>query len=119
MGVRIIICGGRDFGDAMMLSFVLSQVHGKRTIVEIIHGCEPGADLMGDWWARQNGIKVTPDWETHGQAAGAARDQQMLALDPDGVVAFPSGHETADLVNAAREREIPVLMAEKLWGKRP
>lgn len=120
--VRVLVCGGRDFDQSQMFSWVMGGVHAKRCIVELIHGCAPGADLMADHWGKQhNGVKVTPvpaDWETHGTDAGAKQRDRMLALDPDGVVAFPGGQRTAAMVAAAKERQIPVLDALAMWERR-
>jgi len=121
MTVRIIVCGGRDFTDKVMLDYVLSYVHTHRSIIELIHGGARGADQMANKWAFNNGIprvEVRADWRTHGRAAGPIRNREMLKLNPDGVVAFPGARGTADMVRAAEEAGIPVLRAEDLWKKR-
>jgi len=121
MTVRIIVCGGRHFNDDVMLSWVLTYVHVRRYIIEVIHGAASGADSLAGQWARQNLATVTPvpaDWRTHGRAAGPLRNREMLKLNPDGVVAFPGGRGTADMVAAAKDAGVPVLMAEDLWKKR-
>lgn len=121
MTVRIIVCGGRDFTDRVMLDYVLSYVHTHRSIAELIHGGARGADQMANRWAFNNGIarvEVRADWRKHGRAAGPIRNRQMLDLKPDGVVAFPGGRGTADMVRAAEAAGVPVLRAEELWSKR-
>lgn len=123
MTVRIIVCGGRDFTDKVMLDYVLSYVHTHRSIAELIHGGARGADQMANRWAFNNGIprtEVRADWRKHGRAAGPIRNREMLWKHlPDGVVAFPGGRGTADMVKVAAEVfGVPVLMAEELWRKR-
>lgn len=105
------MCGGRDFSDAARLAYALEILHMHRTIAELIHGAAPGADMLADEWGRWRGIKVTPveaEWDRLKKAAGPIRNQRMLDMKPDGVVAFPGGSGTADMVRRARKAGVPV-----------
>ena len=126
-GIRIIVCGGRDYADRARVTEVLGSLHLSRGINLIIHGGaghffdpEPnrranrwvGADKMAGEWAREMGIPVTEcpaDWERHGKSAGPIRNRQMLAMVPDMVVAFPGGKGTAHMTRIAREAGVEVL----------
>lgn len=111
-GVRVLVCGGREFAGGDWLFAVLGRIHRKRTITCVIHGAARGADTLADRWAQSEWIDrmVFPaQWRTHGKAAGPIRNQQMLDEGkPDVVVAFPGGRGTAHMVKIAREAGVPV-----------
>lgn len=108
----VLVCGGRDYADCEHLFGVLDLIHRKRPIDVIIHGNARGADSLAGAWAGSRGVgcMVFPaDWQTHGKAAGAIRNQEMLDRgEPDSVIAFPGGRGTADMVRRARKAGIPV-----------
>lgn len=112
MPVRIIVCGGRDYADREHVYDVLRFIHIKRGIAEIIQGeCRTGADRYAREWAINMGIKLTrrpARWDLYGKRAGPIRNRQMLELNPDGVVAFPGGSGTQDMITAATEADVPV-----------
>lgn len=113
MPVRIIVCGGRDYADRDHVFRVLDKIHTLRGIAEVIQGEARGADYLAAQWAVNYGIPLTrcrAEWEKHGKRAGPLRNRQMLTLKPDGVVAFPGGAGTADMISAAQEAGIPVYL---------
>jgi hypothetical protein len=103
---RVLVCGGRDFADAEWMSRVLGAFHKALPIEVIIHGDARGADRMAGQWAKRQGIPVEvypADWQRHGRAAGAIRNQQMLDEGkPDHVFAFAGGRGTADMLRRAK-----------------
>jgi hypothetical protein len=108
--MTVLVCGGRDFNDATLLDTVLSQAHPGH----VIHGGARGADRMAGAWATARGIAVTvypADWKGHGKSAGPRRNQHMLDSEPGitQVIAFPGGRGTADMVERAKRKGIPVL----------
>lgn len=110
-----LICGGRGFSDRQMFDDVMSQLLEMFGCPEkIIHGGADGADAMGAIWAGRMAIKATAfpaDWTRYGKAAGPMRNQAMLEMQPNRVIAFPGGNGTADMVNRAKGRmpEITVI----------
>jgi hypothetical protein len=108
--MRVLVCGGRDFGDRHLFNRTISRVQGVECI---IHGCARGADTMADIYAREWSIpqlRFPADWAKHGKAAGFIRNQQMLDEGrPTLVVAFPGGSGTADMVARARKAGVEVL----------
>lgn len=110
--MRLLVCGGRDFSDTARAYRVLDKLHRTHGVEVVIEGHARGADRIAGYWARRNGIdnlKFPADWDTHGKAAGAIRNQQMLDEGkPDLVLAFPGGRGTADMVQRARAAGIPV-----------
>jgi predicted Rossmann-fold nucleotide-binding protein len=109
--MRLIVCGGRAYADRDRVFAALDRVHGKRTITTLIHGDAPGADRLADEWAQWHAVRREPypaDWDKFGKVAGPERNQRMIDAGADGVVAFPGGTGTADLVRRAERAGISV-----------
>lgn len=109
--VRVIVCGGRDYFDRAAVWHWLDHLVLKRDIIELIHGAAPGADSLAGEWAAERRVACTPcpaDWKAHGKRAGPLRNAHMLTLRPDGVVAFPGGRGTEDMVMQAIAAGLPV-----------
>lgn len=107
-----LVCGGRGFADKAGLAAALDRLHVKVGIYKIIAGAARGADRLATNWAADRGIawqEYPADWDNHGKAAGPIRNQQMLDEGkPEGVVAFPGGTGTADMVKRARKAGLSV-----------
>ena|SRR5688572_5874152 len=113
--LRLIVCGGRDYADRAHVFAVLDDIHAKRTIALIIEGNATGADRLAREWAESRGVPCRTEktnWIQLGRRAGPDRNAMMLSLDPDGVVAFPGGRGTADMVRQAEELGYLVMRAE-------
>ena len=73
-GVRLLVCGGRDFNDTENAYKVLDAMHRALGIDVIIEGDARGADRIAGYWARRNrvtNLKFPADWNAHGPAAGS------------------------------------------------
>lgn len=118
MGLKVLVCGGRDFNDALTLGSWLGGIHKQRGIDVLIHGGARGADFMAGKFAEWMGIPVLEfpaDWARDGKAAGPIRNSRMLSEGkPDLVVAFDGGRGTADMVEKAKRAGVEVLMATKI-----
>jgi len=109
-GLRLIVCGGRDYADRDTAWAVLDRVHAERGIREIIEGGQRGADTLAGEWADARGVKrttIAADW-TLGPKAGPLRNAAMVALKPDGLIALPGGRGTADMVRQAHRAGVIV-----------
>jgi hypothetical protein len=109
--MRVIVCGGRHFGDEPLLFSALDELHAHEPISCVVHGGASGADTLAGQWAvlRSVLVEVHPaKWTTHGRAAGPIRNREMLAAGADLVVAFPGGRGTADMMRAARQYGVAV-----------
>lgn len=118
--MKVLVCGGRDFDDAQFVWSSLRAAHAKRPITLLIHGAAPGADLLAEQWAGATGVNyaaVPALWAMHGKAAGPRRNRAMLLLEPDGVIAFPGGKGTADMVAAAEAAGIKVWQPKHGGGQ--
>lgn len=119
--MKVLVCGGRKFNDAMTLGAWLGGIHKKQGIDLLIEGGAPGADTMAKAFAIWANIPVKTfpaDWSRHGPAAGPLRNRQMLEEGkPDLVVAFEGGKGTANMVKQARDAGVRVLEAHKVFDQ--
>lgn len=115
--MKILITGSRDWKDGKVIERALADYanYDSRYDVEFIHGGAQGADLMGSIIARRFGWKVTEvkaDWDAYGKAAGGIRNQQMVDMQPDVVLAFQKDNSrgTQDCMDRAKKAGIPVVL---------
>ncbi len=115
---RVLVCGGREFKDANLVSKVLAEVFTTQPNMVLACGGARGADALAERWGLVVGVPVCvyhADWKTHGRAAGPKRNQHMLEnFKPDLVVEFPGGRGTKDMVRRARAARVPVLNAGRM-----
>lgn len=132
--VKILVCGGRDFGDLPPSNhelyeqclaekmFVLRSLDTKLGSIPandltIISGCAKGPDSIALEWAATNGTYVKrfrADWGSYKKAAGIIRNKQMLEEgEPDVVLAFPGGTGTANMKSIAKAAGVKVI--EYTW----
>ncbi len=116
--IKVLVCGGRNFNDALTLGSWLGGIHKQQGISLLIEGGAPGADFMARKFAEWQGIPTKTfeaDWDRHGRAAGPIRNKQMLDEgQPDLVVAFEGGKGTKNMVSQAVEAGVRVIVATKI-----
>jgi hypothetical protein len=131
---RVIIAGGRDFGDVtgaikrgnaneihtakiqrLWAFYALDRLLLRMMPIEPISGRATGADTVGEQWAELRGMKSTPfpaKWRELGKAAGPIRNQEMADYaGSDGMlVAFWDGESngTRGMVRIAKEKGMGV-----------
>jgi hypothetical protein len=110
----LLVCGDRNWNNRPAIWDALRS-YPADTVV--IHGACRGADSIAGEEARRLGYGVREfpaEWSKWGKAAGPIRNRQMLAENPDLVIAFhenlAASRGTADTVREARVRDIPVLV---------
>lgn len=112
-GLRVLVCGGREFEQYGVMSKALMALHVERRIALIINGGAPGADRFAANWAEHQRIPVATypaNWRFVGKIAGPVRNASMLTFGkPDMVLAFPGGRGTADMVKQARAAGVDVV----------
>jgi predicted Rossmann-fold nucleotide-binding protein len=111
--MRVIICGGRSYGDQRAVDGVLDALRSRYGRLTVIQGGANGADRLAREWALKQPsvslINEPADWKQHGRAAGPTRNQLMIdEHEPDLVIAFPGGRGTADMVRRACRAGIEV-----------
>jgi len=111
--MKVLVCGGRRYNDALTLGSWLGGIQRDHGITEIIEGGASGADFLAREYAIFQKIphRTFPaDWNKMGRKAGPIRNRRMLEEGkPDLVVAFPGGNGTANMVEQARAAGIRVL----------
>lgn len=114
--MRVIVTGSRHLPDTGQVATALAAA---TTVGDtIVHGaCPTGADAQADTFARTRGRQTEPhpaDWGRLGRAAGPARNQHMVSLGADLVIAFPHptlpSPGTWGCVRAARRAGLPVIV---------
>lgn len=105
-GLRVIVCGGRDYNDRERVFAALDAAHARKRIATLVHGGAPGADTLAGEWADARWIRVEvfpADWDRLKRKA-----QQLADAGADALIAFPGGHGTADMVRRAIAARIVV-----------
>lgn len=122
MTFRILITGSRDWSDPNVIVQALLDVSNWQpnvwNDVVIVHGaCPTGADAMAQAIANEYDFKVEAhpaDWKKYGRAAGPYRNQKMVDLGADIVLAFknPGSRGTQDCINRAIKAGLEVKIYE-------
>jgi hypothetical protein len=111
--MRVIVCGGRDYGQKQTERDDMFDVLDGYGITELAEGGAYGADRCASDWANIRGVwsaRYSADWNKHGRAAGPIRNQQMLdEFKPDAVIAFPGGAGTADMIRRANAAGVEII----------
>lgn len=116
--MRVLVCGGRGYRNRELVFRTLDHLHKVRGITFLIQGVANGADYLAWQWCDERGVRCgsyPANWDDHGKAAGAIRNQEMLDEGkPDLVIAFKGGRGTADMVRRAKKAKVPVLEPDLL-----
>jgi len=115
--MKILVCGSHTFDDYASVEhylWVIAKLGGTSSGVEIISGGANGADKLAEKFVDNMGCighMVPADWEKHGKSAGIIRNNEMLDMGPDIVVAFWDGKSrgTQHTLTEAMKRKIPTL----------
>lgn len=120
--VRILITGSRDWSDKQAIVDAVMDLNNWYPIdwdeVVIVHGaCPTGADKIADDFAEAYDLQVErhpANWSLHGKAAGPKRNQKMVDLGADIVLAFPKGasKDTRNCIKAAEKAGLRVKVFE-------
>jgi ABC-type Fe3+-hydroxamate transport system substrate-binding protein len=117
--MKLLVCGNRKYSWdnlAFMQNIILSY-----RPKEIISGGAKGADSMAAFIAEKYGIAsivVRADWDTYGKQAGIIRNEKMLRLKPDIVLAFNnSGKGTQHMIKIANDANIQVVVVDGILNE--
>lgn len=111
----IIIAGGRDFDDYSLLQSKCLPIIERQMVnhdVIIMSGHAKGADMLGERFAEEHGLKLEvypADWKTHYRSAGFRRKEQMGNI-ANGLIAFWDGesHGTKHMIEYAKNKGLDV-----------
>ena len=90
---RLVVAGGRDFKNYLLLSKELKKYInelGSEYSIIILSGGASGADTLGEKFAKNHKLKVErypAEWKMYGRAAGPKRNAQMIQA-ADGLIVF-------------------------------
>ncbi len=109
--LKVVVCGSRSFVSFEAIEERLARLAPNTIIIE---GGADGADTAANYRARKLGLHVATvkaNWQHHGKKAGPLRNQAMLDIGPDLVIAFRSSGSspgTDHMVRIARAAGVPV-----------
>ena len=111
--MKVLICGGREFNDAVFIHAELDRLHAQYFFDTVIEGDARGVDRIAGEWARARGVPLVQfpaNWKEEGRHAALIRNERMLREGkPDLVIAFPGGSGTSHTCWKAEEARIPVV----------
>lgn len=111
--INLIVAGSREFSDYLLLKTILDKVIKGRKDICIISGACKGPDLMGEKYARDNGLDVKiflPDWSIS-RKAGPIRNKAMAEVAHK-CICFYDGvsRGTKSMMNICKEKSIPCMV---------
>lgn len=113
MGIRALICGGRDFNEVDFVARKLDVFHSVHPVSVVIQGGANGVDAIAKAWAMDRGIKYIEypaQWDLYGKRAGYLRNVQMVKEGkPNIVIAFPGGRGTFNMIQVAKQNGLQVV----------
>lgn len=112
--MRVIIAGSRDITEVSIQEIV--DMSGFE-ITEVVCGKARGVDTIGDEWAVENGIPVTPfpaDWDKYRKSkgknpAGAIRNKQMAEYADAAIVIHNGSPGSMNMIQEMKKRNKPVF----------
>lgn len=114
--MRTIIAGSRTITDYGVLLHAISEMPWK--ITHVISGGAKGVDLMGERWAKENGIPFQvfkPDW-SQGRGAGYARNAIMAQYAEAALILWNGTSKgTGNMISIARAKHL-VLYVHDITG---
>ena len=113
--MRIGIIGSRTFNNYDLLKEVMADYVYRGSSLDcelVVSGGAKGADILGERWAKENGIPTLifkPDWNKYGKRAGFIRNEDIIK-NSDFVVAFwdEVSKGTQSSIDLAIKHDIPV-----------
>ena len=112
---RIIIAGGRDCDDYSLLQSkclpIIERLMPNHEVI-IMSGHAKGADMLGERFAEEHGLKLEvypADWKAHYRSAGFRCNEQMGNI-ANGLIAFWDGesHGTKHMIEYAKSKGFDV-----------
>jgi hypothetical protein len=122
--MKVLVTGSRRWADKKKLFATLELIDARHGIELLIVGDARGADQNARYWARRVGhvpLQVFhADWEKHGKRAGILRNLDMLAEEPDAVLAFKVKNiEARGTDHCSQEAEQRGIKVVTIWTDRP
>jgi len=111
---KVIVAGGRDFSDFLLLERKLDHLLQNKTNIEIVSGGAMGADRLGERYAKERGYKLEimkANWDDYGRSAGPRRNEDM-ARYAEACVCFWDGVSsgTKNMIVTARRHQLKLAI---------
>ena len=115
MEKRIVVAGCRNYFNyaeaKAFIDFCLKNIKDEYTLI-FLSGGAPGADALGERYAREHGYAIErfeADWEQFGKRAGPMRNEQMAQV-ADFVICFWDGKSrgTKSMIAFAERYKKPI-----------
>ena len=122
--MKILVCGSRTWKDVLWIARAMTPYRMYYQNLSWVMGdCPTGADRLALEHASTNGDRIEffkADWTRYKLRAGPLRNQAMIDVGPDLVLAFldtgsPSPG-TKDTIRRARKAGIPLVIHERRQG---
>ncbi|WP_211232682.1 DUF4326 domain-containing protein [Marinobacterium litorale] len=123
--VRCVIAGSRDFNDYALLEKemvkYLNQVAETTEQITIISGNARGADLLGERFAQEYGLKLErypAEWDRYGKRAGYLRNEHMANIVNHAVIFWDGiSKGTKHMIDICDKKNIPGVVFN--YGDQP
>lgn len=110
--MRVVISGTRTITDYTQLEKAIKQ--SGFLITEVVSGHCRGVDIMGEEWAKNNGIsiKIFPaDWNKYGKSAGPIRNKQMAEYAEAAIILWDGNSRgTENMISLAKLNNLKVFV---------
>ena len=112
---RVVIAGSRNYfdytGAERYINLCLSNLSRKYEIIIVSGGCS-GADMLGEKYAKENGLKIEryeARWDLYGKSAGPRRNNLMAEIS-DFIICFWDGKSrgTKSMIDIAKKLNKPL-----------
>ncbi|MBQ8860091.1 MAG: DUF2493 domain-containing protein [Ruminococcus sp.] len=112
---RVVIAGSRNYfdytGAKEYIDLCLSDLLKKYEIIIVSGGCS-GADMLGEKYAKENGLKIEryeARWYLYGKSAGPKRNG-VMAKNSDYIICFWDGKSrgTKSMIDIAKKLNKPL-----------
>lgn len=120
---KVIIAGSRNYSDydtlkKMCDSALVNNLGQPDVEVVVVSGHAPGADTLGERYAKERGLEVEiypADWGKNGRAAGPIRNKKMAEV-ADALIAFPKAGDknrgTQNLIEIAERMGLQIITVD-------
>lgn len=122
--MKVIIAGSRNFNNYTLLKQIcdleltgnVEIVSGRQVTTDKETGEKYGADYLGEKYAEEKNILVTPfpaDWSKYGKKAGPIRNEEM-AKYADALIAFWDGKSkgTQNMIELAKKYNLLIRIVK-------
>lgn len=112
--IKVIVCGGRDFNNFILLTERLDFYLQNQGKVELVSGGANGADTLAIDYGAMRHIPINvyyADWDAHGKRAGYLRNEEM-SRNATHCIAFWNGRSrgTSHMINLTRAAGLKVVV---------